>query len=55
MKFHPIADIFPMSKSEYQELKEDIQKDGLMEPIWKCIAIDRNKEFVEIIRGRIAK
>ena len=35
MKFHPIADIFPMmSKVEYQELKEDIQKNGLIETIW---------------------
>lgn len=35
MKFHPIADIFPnMSESEFLELKEDIQKNGLIEPIW---------------------
>jgi len=35
MKFHPIADIFPMmNESEFQELKDDIQKNGLIEPIW---------------------
>ena len=35
MKFHPISNIFPnMSDSEFRELKEDIQKNGLIEPIW---------------------
>lgn len=35
MKFHPISNIFPMmSDSEFKELKEDIQKNGLIEPIW---------------------
>ena len=35
MKFHPVANIFPMmSKSEFQELKDDILQNGLIEPIW---------------------
>ena len=35
MKFHPVAAIFPMMlESEFQELKEDILKNGLIEPIW---------------------
>jgi DNA modification methylase len=35
MKFHPIANIFPMmSPSEFNELKNDISKNGLIEPIW---------------------
>ena len=32
MKFHPVAKIFPMmSKSEFQELKDDILLNGLIE------------------------
>jgi hypothetical protein len=35
MRFHPVAAIFPMMlESEFQELKEDILKNGLFEPIW---------------------
>ncbi|HZD60026.1 MAG TPA: ParB N-terminal domain-containing protein, partial [Anaerolineae bacterium] len=35
MEFHPIADIFPMmGMDEFLELKEDIEKNGLREPIW---------------------
>jgi hypothetical protein len=35
MKFHAVADIFPMmSPAEFRELKEDIAKNGLLEPIW---------------------
>ena len=35
MKFHAVANIFPMmSPSEFKELKEDIAKNGLLEPIW---------------------
>ena len=35
MRFHPVAAIFPMmQESEFQELKEDILKNGLFEPIW---------------------
>jgi len=34
-KFHPIADIFPlMEDSEYDDLKNDIAENGLLEPIW---------------------
>lgn len=32
---HPLADIFPMmNEEEYQSLKEDIRKNGLIEPVW---------------------
>jgi hypothetical protein len=35
MKFHPVSNIFPMmSESEFQELKDDIAKNGLIEPIY---------------------
>jgi N6-adenosine-specific RNA methylase IME4 len=35
MKYHPIADIFPMfDKKQLQELSDDIQANGLKEPIW---------------------
>ena len=35
MKFHPVANIFPMmSKPEFHELKDDISKNGLIEPIY---------------------
>jgi hypothetical protein len=36
MKFHPVANIFPMisPSSEFKELKEDITKNGLLEPIY---------------------
>lgn len=34
-QFHELSDIFPMmSDSEYRELKNDIQENGLIEPIW---------------------
>lgn len=34
-QFHELSDIFPMmSESEYRELKNDIQENGLIEPIW---------------------
>ena len=35
MKFHSVANIFPiMSDSEFNELKDDIKRNGLIEPIW---------------------
>jgi modification methylase len=35
METHEVANIFPsMSDDEYRELKEDIKKNGLIEPIW---------------------
>jgi hypothetical protein len=35
MNFHPVSNIFPMmSESEFIELKDDIEKNGLIEPIW---------------------
>ena len=49
MKFHPVANIFPMmSKLEFQELKEDIQKNGLIEAIWtfKGKIIDGRNRFL---------
>lgn len=34
-QFHELSDIFPMmSEPEYRELKNDIQENGLIEPIW---------------------
>lgn len=35
MKFHEVADIFPMmSPEEYESLKADIKQNGLLQPIW---------------------
>lgn len=35
--FHEVSNIFPMmSAEEYRELKADIEKNGLREPIWIC-------------------
>jgi N6-adenosine-specific RNA methylase IME4 len=35
MKFHPIANIFPMMpEPELKELRADVQQHGLLEPIW---------------------
>lgn len=35
MKFHEVADIFPMmSSEEYESLKADIKQNGLLQPIW---------------------
>ena len=35
MKFHEVADIFPMmSSEEYESLKTDIKQNGLLQPIW---------------------
>ena len=35
MKFHEVADIFPMmSSEEYESLKQDIKQNGLLQPIW---------------------
>jgi N6-adenosine-specific RNA methylase IME4/ParB-like chromosome segregation protein Spo0J len=35
MKFHRIANIFPMmSEPELQELRDDVQRNGLLQPIW---------------------
>ena len=35
MRFHPVAAIFPMMlEFEFRELKDDILKNGLIEPIW---------------------
>lgn len=34
-KFHPVANIFPlMARQEFDDLKADIAKNGLLEPIW---------------------
>ena len=49
MEFHPIANIFPMmSNSEFHELKEDILRNGLIEPIWtyKNQIIDGRNRFL---------
>jgi ParB-like chromosome segregation protein Spo0J len=49
MKFHPVANIFPMmSESEFKELKDDIHKNGLIEPIWtfKGKIIDGRNRFL---------
>jgi ParB-like chromosome segregation protein Spo0J len=49
MKFHAVADIFPMmSPSEFKELKEDIAINGLIEPIWtyKSQIIDGRNRFL---------
>jgi len=35
MRFHPVADIFPMmDEPEYEALKQDIMEHGLLEPVW---------------------
>jgi N6-adenosine-specific RNA methylase IME4 len=35
LEFHPVAAIFPlMEGQEFEDLKEDIQKNGLIEPVW---------------------
>lgn len=35
MEFHPIADTFPlMTRDEYAGLRDDIEQNGLLEPIW---------------------
>jgi N6-adenosine-specific RNA methylase IME4 len=35
LEFHPVADIFPlMTGSEFETLKQDIDDNGLIEPIW---------------------
>jgi 16S rRNA G966 N2-methylase RsmD len=35
VKFHPVAEIFPMMNAEeFEGLKSDIEKHGLIEPIW---------------------
>lgn len=35
LKFHPIADVFPLIKGEqFDQLVEDIRANGLYDPIW---------------------
>ncbi len=35
LPIHPVADIFPrMSASEYEALRDDIARNGLIEPVW---------------------
>ena len=49
MKFHEVADIFPMmSSEEYESLKTDIKQNGLLQPIWthEDQIIDGRNRFV---------
>lgn len=47
MKFHEVVELFPkMSEEDFNKLKEDIQENGLLEPIWL------EKEGGPIIDGR---
>ena len=35
LEFHPLANIFPfMDKSEFAELVRDVEKNGVLEPVW---------------------
>ena len=35
MEFHEVSNIFPMmNDEEFTALKEDIQENGLIEPVW---------------------
>lgn len=61
-RIHPIANLFPMmSQSEFDSLRDDIEKNGLLEPIWlyqdqiidgrhrymACMELDVEPEFRE--------
>ena len=51
LKVHPAADLFPlMSADELRELREDIEKHGLMSPI--VLWSDDDKATVSVLDGR---
>ena len=50
-KVHPFCEVFPvMSDAEYQALKADIERNGLLEPIW--LIADETGTYSRIIDGR---